>query len=219
MARNMAVTKGREMILASALLFGTITPLLNAQDKTEKPSVASSEPAKPPVPEKVTKADDPSLTGYTVGEQDVLDIDVWREKELSGTVVVRPDGKITVILVGEIYVIGMTPLQVQETLIQKMQPFLPAAQVTVSVKEINSRKVYLMGKVGRPGVFRINSTTTVSEIIAEAGGLRDYAKHKKIYILRNENGNELRLPFDYDGVIKGKVKDIVLKPGDKIVVP
>ena len=211
----------QRMILVSTLLFGTMAPLADAQDKQEKPPLVSSESAKPTAPEKVIKADDPSLTGYTIGEQDVLDIDVWREKELSGVVVVRPDGKITVTLVGEIYVIGMTPLQLQETLIQKLQPFVTAAQVTVSVKEINSRKVYLIGQVGRPGVFRINSTATVSEILAEAGGLRDYAKRKKIYVLRNDKGSEIRLPFNYDDVIKGKkgTKDIVLKPGDKIVVP
>jgi|SRR5580704_566733 polysaccharide export outer membrane protein len=167
------------------------------------------------------RADDPSLAGYTIGEQDVLDIDVWREKELSGQVVVRPDGKITVPLVNEIYVIGMTPLQLQTMLMDKLQPFVTAPQVTVAVHEINSRKVYLMGEVAHEGVFHINSTTTVSQIIAEAGGLHPYAKRNKIYVLRNVDGKQVRFPFNYDAVIKGKAnsQDLVLKPGDKIVVP
>jgi polysaccharide export outer membrane protein len=214
----------QQMLFVAAVAFGLMAPLSKAQgqkpqDKGEKPVAASSLPAKPSV--KGIKADDPSLTGYTIGEQDVLDIDVWREKELSGIVVVRPDGKITVPLVNEIYVVGITPLELQKMLMEKMQPFVTAPQVTVSVKEINSRKVYLTGQVAHAGVFRINSTTTVSEIIVEAGGLRDFAKRKKIYVLRNENGKQLRLPFNYDAVIKGQTdaKDIVLKPGDKIVVP
>src|SRR5262245_35323529 len=98
----------QHMLFVGAALFGLMVPLSKAQDKAGEPLVASSEPAKPPA--KGIKADDPSLTGYTIGEQDVLDIDVWREKEISGTVVVRPDGKITVPLVNEIYVIGITPL-------------------------------------------------------------------------------------------------------------
>lgn len=214
----------QQMLFVAAVSLGLMAPLSKAQDqkaqdKEEKPVAASSAPAKPSV--KGIKADDPSLTGYTIGEQDVLDIDVWREKELSGIVVVRPDGKITVPLVNEIYVVGITPLELQKMLMEKLQPFVTAPQVTVSVKEINSRKVYLTGQVAHAGVFRINSTTTVSEIIVEAGGLRDFAKRKKIYVLRNENGKQLRLPFNYDAVIKGEndAKDIVLKPGDKIVVP
>jgi polysaccharide biosynthesis/export protein len=228
--------RNHRILLLSAVLFGSIH-LVNAQDQQPAPQAPSSEPGKPadqqpdpPVPSsepgtaaaaKSIKAGDPSLMGYTIGEQDVLEIDVWREKELSQTVVVRPDGKITVPLVNEIYVVGMTPTRLQETLMEKLQPFVTAPQVTVSVKEINSRKVYLIGQVGHAGVFRINSTTTVSQIIAEAGGLRDFAKRKKIYVLRNQNGTQTRLPFNYDGVITGQKdsKDIVLKPGDKIVVP
>jgi polysaccharide biosynthesis/export protein len=214
--KAMRILRG-QILLAGALV--CLTPRLWARDAQDKPATGGAEAAKEPP--KAVKADDPSLAGYIIGEQDVLEIDVWREKELSGTVTVRPDGKITVPLVGEINVVGMTPQQLQEALMEKLQPFVTAPQVTVSVKEINSRKIYLIGQVGRPGVFRINSTTTVSQIIAEAGGLRDFAKRKKIYVLRNQNGVEVRLPFNYDDVIKGQKdsKDIVLKPGDKIIVP
>jgi len=163
----------------------------------------------------------PDLAGYTIGEQDVLDIDVWKEKEISETVVVRPDGKIAIPLVNEIYVVGMTPRQLQELLAQKLEPFVTVPQVTVSVREIHSRKVYVTGQVAHPGVLHINSTTTVYEIISEAGGLKDFAKRKKIYVLRKADGKEIRIPFNYDAFIKGHPdgKDIVLQPGDSVVVP
>jgi polysaccharide export outer membrane protein len=236
------------MLFAAVLWFGIVSPAANAQESqtpasTPPAGAQASPPAKAPPTSpspsagppaqgqdssksasstgKGTRADDSSLAGYTIGEQDVLDIDVWREKELSGQVVVRPDGRITVPLVNEIYVVGMTPLQLQTLLADKLQPFVTTPQVTVAVHEINSRKVYLIGQVAHEGVFHINSTTTISQIIAEAGGLHPYAKRNKIYVLRNVLGKQVRFPFNYDAVIKGKAnsQDLVLKPGDKIVVP
>jgi polysaccharide export outer membrane protein len=208
-----------QILFAAAFLFGVTAPLAEAQDGDNKPPATPSEPAKSPV--KGSKADEPSIADYTIGEQDILDIVVWREKELSVEVVVRPDGKITVPLVNEIYVIGMTPLQLQEALTEKLKPFVNAPRVTVTVKEINSRKVYLIGRVGHAGAFRISSSTTVSQIISEAGGLQQFANPKKIYILRNVNGKQVKLPFNYDAVIKnqGNSQDLILNPGDKIVVP
>jgi polysaccharide biosynthesis/export protein len=166
-------------------------------------------------------SDDPALVGFTIGEQDVLGIDVWQEKELSGPAVVRPDGKITLPLVGEIYVVGMTPVQLQTELTKRLEPFVTVPQVSVSVKEINSRKVYVMGQVAHEGVFHINSTTTVSQILVQAGGLREYAKRSKVYVLRNINGKQVRLPFNYNSFIKGQKngQDFVLRPGDTVVVP
>ncbi len=158
---------------------------------------------------------------YIIGEQDVLGIDVWKEKDISQTAVVRPDGKITIPLVDEVYVVGLTPVQLESLLEEKLKPFLTVPQVTVIVKEINSRKVYLMGQVGRTGPFLVNSTTTVLQLIAQAGGLRDFAKRKKIYIMRNVDGKTEHYRFNYDEVIKGKhlEQNIVLQPGDTIVVP
>lgn len=188
----------------------------------EGPGTVSTTPADPAKSATKPKAvADSALVGYTIGEQDVLDINVWKEKELSGTVVVRPDGKITLPLVNEVDVVGKTPLQLQQVLTERLQPFLTAPQVTVSVREINSRKVYLIGQVAHDGVFRINSTTTVFQILAQAGGLGQFAKRKKIYVLRNENGKQVRLPFNYDAVVTGQnnSQDFVLKPNDTIVVP
>ena len=169
----------------------------------------------------VEKQDQPDPNAYIIGEQDGLLITVWKEKELSGTAVVRPDGKITVPVLGEIKVVGMTPVQVQALLAEKLKPFVTVPQVTVAVNEIRSRKVYLIGHASREGPFMINSKTTVLQIIAQAGGLKDFAKRKKIYILRQQGTEQVRIPFNYDDTIKGKHREqkILLQPGDTIVVP
>jgi polysaccharide export outer membrane protein len=167
------------------------------------------------------KQDQADPNAYIIGEQDGLAITVWKEKELSGAVVVRPDGKITVPLVGEIKVVGMTPVQLQTLLGEKLKPFVTVPQVTVAVTEIRSRKVYLIGHAAREGPFMINSSTTVLQIIAQAGGLKDFAKRKKIYILRQNGKEQTRIAFNYDDAIKGKnpEQNILLQPGDTIVVP
>ncbi len=158
---------------------------------------------------------------YTIGEQDVLMITVWKEPELSGPVVVRPDGKITLPLVNEIVALGLTPAELQFVLTERLRPFLTVSQVTVAVREINSRKVYVIGQVGREGSYRINSTTTVLQLIAEVGGLREFANRKRIYVLRKENGKQVRYWFNYDDAIRGKnsAQDILLRPGDTLVIP
>lgn len=174
-----------------------------------------------PVANKAEERVPAGLSEYVIGEQDVLTIVVWKERELSGTVTVRPDGKITLPLVNEIKVVGMTPAQLQTVLTEKFKPFLTVPQVTVEVNQINSRRVYLIGEVQKTGTYILNSTTTVLQVIAEAGGFRDFAKPKDIYILRNQGGKQTRYPFNYPDVIRGKrpEQNIVLQPGDLIVVP
>jgi polysaccharide export outer membrane protein len=179
-------------------------------DKTDKTDKTKGQPATAE-----------NLADYTIGEQDSLMIVVWKEPELSGPAVVRPDGKITVPLANEVYVIGLTPLQLQNLLMEKLKPLVNAAQVTVTVRDIKSYKVYLIGQVARQGEFQINNSTTVFQVIAEAGGLSEFAKRKKIYVLRNVNGKQVRYPFNYDEVIQGKniQQNIGLQRGDTIVVP
>lgn len=167
------------------------------------------------------KKSGPDPNVYIIGEQDSLLITIWKEKDISGGVVVRPDGKITVPLVGEITVVGMTPVQLQNVLAEKLKPFVTVPQVTVAVTDIRSRRVYLIGRAVREGTFTINSSTTVLQIIAQVGGLKDFAKRKKIYILRQHGTEQVRFPFNFDDVIRGRhtEQNILLEPGDTIVVP
>lgn len=197
----------------------------NAQEANLVPAAKLGSQPSPDVPSHAKAKDEktslPAPTDYVIGEEDVLTIVVWKERELSGQVVVRPDGKITLPLVNEIKVVGMTPAQLQAVLTEKLKPYVNVPQVTVEVNQINSRKVYLIGQVMKTGTFPVNSATTVLEIIAQAGGLRDFAKRKDIYILRKVGGNQQRYAFNYDDVIRGKKtqQNIVLQPGDMIVVP
>jgi polysaccharide export outer membrane protein len=158
---------------------------------------------------------------YVIGAEDMMTVTVWKEKELSGSVVVRPDGRITVPLVGEINVVGMTPLKLESLLEERLKPFITVPKVAIAVNQINSRKVYLIGQVVREGTFPINSSMTVLQVLAGAGGLRDFAKKKKIYILRKRGDQEIRFPFDYDAAIRGRNREenIRVEPGDTIVVP
>ncbi len=159
------------------------------------------------------------LQQYRIGEQDVLVITVWRESELSATVMVRPDGKITLPLVNDVIASGLTTDELKIMLTEKLRPFVNIPQVTVSVREINSRKVFVIGQVAHEGSYRINSNTSVLQVIAEAGGLRDFTNRKGIYVLRQQNGSQTRLSFNYDKVIRGKDDNIQLRPGDTVVVP
>ena len=158
---------------------------------------------------------------YRVGSADVINVAVWREPEVSTTVVVRPDGKISVPLIKDLSVAGMTTMEIQAVVEEELFPFLNSPNVTVTVREINSKNVYVIGEVGSPGVYVIKQPTTVLQILTQAGGLRLFAKKNSVYVLRVENGDQQRFPFKYKEVLKGKnmEQNIFLKPGDTIVVP
>ena len=159
---------------------------------------------------------------YVIGADDVLAINVWKEPEVSRTVPVRSDGKISVPLAGEVQASGETPRQLEKELASKLQSFISEPEVTVIVTEVKSQKFNILGQVSRPGSYPLTNASTVLDAIAIAGGFRDFAKQKSIYILRqNPNGGESRLPFNYKDVIKGKnsAQNIKLQPRDTIVVP
>ena len=182
-------------------------------------------------PEAQTAAADPSPGAsavpahndtFIIGADDVLSINVWKEPEVSRTVPVRSDGKISLPLAGEVQASGETPLQLEKLLAAKLQGFISEPEVTVIVTEIKSQKFNILGMVSKAGTFPLTSSMTVLDGIALAGGFRDFAKQKSIYVLRkNPNGGESRLPFNYKEVIKGKnmAQNIKLLPGDTIVVP
>jgi polysaccharide export outer membrane protein len=159
---------------------------------------------------------------YVIGNDDQLEINVWKEPELTQSIPVRSDGKISLPLIGEVLVTGRTPLQVKEEIASRLRQYLTAPDVTVMVLQMNSQKFNILGRVIKPGSFPLLATTTVLDAIAEAGGFQDFAKQKSIYILRrNSQGVETRLTFNYKDVIQGKhpEQNIRVKPNDTIVVP
>lgn len=159
---------------------------------------------------------------YIIGPSDVLAITVWKDAELTRTVPVRPDGRISLPLIGELEVSGLTAPAVQRMVTQKLKEYISDPQVAVIVQEVKSRTYSVLGKVVKPGAYELGKPTTVLEAIAVAGGFLDFAKQSKIYIIRPvSGGSNQTLPFDYKKVIKGRnpEQNVELKNGDTIVVP
>lgn len=154
---------------------------------------------------------------YIIGSEDVLAVNIWKEPEISRTVPVRPDGKITLPLVGDVQASGLTPHKLEESLKEGLKAYVENPEVTVIVQEIKSLKFNIVGEISRPGSYPLSQPMTVLDAIAVGGGLRDFAKGSHIYVLRDNN----RLPFNYKQVIKGRrlSDNVVLQPGDTIVVP
>jgi polysaccharide biosynthesis/export protein len=163
-----------------------------------------------------------SDSSYVIGANDVLAINVWKEPDISRSVPVRSDGKISLPLVGELQAGGQTPRQLEQEITKRLQSYISEPEVTVIVTASNSQKVNIMGMVSRPGAYLLTRSTTVLDAIAMAGGFKDFAKQKSIYVLRQApDGTQKRIPFNYKEVIKGKNPDqnIPLQTGDTLVVP
>ena len=163
-----------------------------------------------------------SDSSYVIGSDDLLAINVWKEPEVSRTVPVRSDGKISLPLVGELMAGGQTPLQLEQEITKRLENYISEPEVTVIVQDSKSRKINILGMVARPGSYLLTGTTTVLDAIAMAGGFKDFAKQKAVYVLRpNDDGTEKRFAFNYKDVIKGKnpEQNIRLQPRDTVVVP
>jgi len=159
---------------------------------------------------------------YIIGPSDVLAINVWKDAELSRTVPVRPDGKISFPLIGELQVSGLTALKVQRMVAERLKEYISDPEVAVIVQDVKSRTFAVLGKVAKPGSYELGKPTTVLEAIAIAGGFLDFAKASKVYIIRPRgNGSSDTLHFDYKKVIKGHnpEQNVELKSGDTIIVP
>jgi polysaccharide export outer membrane protein len=158
---------------------------------------------------------------YVIGADDVLAIIFWREQDLSSEVAVRPDGKISLPLLNDIQASGLTPEQLRGNITQAANRYVAEPAVTVVVKAINSRKVYITGQVGKPGPYPLSGATTVLQLIAMAGGVQEYAKDERIVVMRTENGRTVSHKFNYKQVSQGKnlQQNVELKPGDTIIVP
>jgi polysaccharide export outer membrane protein len=158
---------------------------------------------------------------YVIGAEDVLDINVWKEPDMTRVVPVRPDGKITLPLINDVQAAGSTPQQLASAVTEKLRKFLTEPQVTVIVTQINSQRVFVVGEVLRAGAFPLVPGTTVLQALASAGGFTTFANVKKIHVMRVVNGKHTELPFNYREVLKGDNPDqnIKLEPGDTVVVP
>jgi polysaccharide export outer membrane protein len=198
------------------------------QPSTSKP--ATPQPARPgsPTPQAgssststATTAGITPPTDYVIGPDDALSVVFWRESTLSGDVVVRPDGKISLPLLNDVQASGLTPNQLRESLVTAASKYVTDPSVTVIVKQINSRKVYVTGQVNKPGPFPLTDNMTVLQMLALAGGLQEWADANNILVMRTEGGQTKSFKFNYKDVRKGKnlQQNILLKPGDTIVVP
>jgi polysaccharide biosynthesis/export protein len=191
-------------------------PVKASNDKDDKRPTEKA--AKPEVPPESVLSAEQRLT-YIIGVEDDLQISVWHEPELSMSVVVRPDGMITLPLINDVKAVGLKTEELQNLLMEKFKNFVNEPQVTVIVRGIRSRKVNLVGEVGHQGTYPINGDMTTLELLAAAGGLGPFAKADSIYILREENGKKIRIPFHYKKAVAGKSENVVLQPGDLVVVP
>jgi polysaccharide export outer membrane protein len=158
---------------------------------------------------------------YLIGPEDVLGIVFWRDTEMTGDVTVRPDGKITLPLIGDIHAAGLSTVALKSVIEKAASKLQQDPSVTVVVKQINSLKVFITGQVANPGTFPLAGPRTVMQLISLAGGVTEYADKKHITVLRLENGRQQVFKFNYNDVAKGKnlAQNIVLKPGDTVVVP
>lgn len=186
-----------------------------AQDKSQPAQTPSADAGS--ATHKAATAD----PNYVIGGQDVIDISVWKEPELTRTVPVRPDGKISLPLLNDVQASGLTPTQLAEQITESLKKFVTNPQVTVIVTQINSQRIYILGEVNRAGAYPLLPDMTILQGLSSAGGFTQFANLKKIYMFRMENGKQVKYPFNYKDVVNGKSPDqnVVLKAGDTIVVP
>jgi polysaccharide export outer membrane protein len=184
-------------------------------------AAAQAASATAPVREAAMSADKPHDDSFVIGNDDVLAINVWKEPDISRSIPVRSDGKISLPLVGEVQAAGLTPLKLEKDIAEKLKSYISEPEVTVMVQQVNSQKFNVLGQVNKPGTYVIANSPTVLDAIALAGGFRDFAKKKSIYVLRHGASGEVRLAFNYKDVSQGKNMDqnVKLQPGDTIIVP
>jgi polysaccharide export outer membrane protein len=210
-------------LMINIVAVGFLACVTGLMAQTQSANLKSNEPvgADAAKPADVAKPDVSVPSGYVVGDSDVLHVNVWKEPEVTQTVVVRTDGYISLPLINEVKVSGLTPLQIQNLVGEKLKGFLNNPQVTVTVAEIHSKRAFITGEITRPGTYALNAETTVLQLIAQAGGFTPFAKKDDIVVLRTEDGRQMRLKFKYKEVVQGKKteQNVALHPGDTVVVP
>jgi polysaccharide export outer membrane protein len=209
-----------ELLLTCALSFSSLqAQSASDADKNAAQAAPASTTAQQTVAAPGVATDDDS---YVIGVDDVLSINVWKENDISRSVPVRSDGKISLPLVGEVTAGGKTPKALKGEITDKLKSYISEPEVTVIVQEMRSKKFNILGQVARPGSYPLTSSMTILDGLSLAGGFRDFAKKKAIYVLRKKaDGTDDRLPFNYNEVIKGKnsQQNVKLIPGDTVVIP
>ncbi|MGH9741846.1 MAG: polysaccharide biosynthesis/export family protein [Candidatus Acidiferrum sp.] len=205
------------LLLGGCLLAGTLRAENQNQSSEKKEASQSAET-------QATAAagqDTPGAPSYKIGPQDVLKIDVWKEDQLTRTVPVRPDGKITLPLLNDVQAAGLTPMELAGAIREGLKKYLNEPQVTVTVTEINSRRIFVTGEVMRAGAFPLIPNMTILQALSTCGGFTQFARVKNIYVLRTESGKQVKHPFNYKEAVSGNKpeENFTLKPGDVIVVP
>ncbi len=198
------------------VIAGVLDTAKGQQDGKTASSAASSSKA-------TTQPREPlSIAGpdYVIGADDALHISVWKEPDLTNTLPVRPDGKISMPLLNDVQAAGLTPMQLADSLTEKLKKYLADPRVTVVVTQMNSQRVYVLGEVLHSGAIPLLPNMTVLQALATAG-FTQFANTKNIYVLRITNGKQQKMPFNYKQAMKGDTvaQNISLKPGDTIVVP
>jgi polysaccharide biosynthesis/export protein len=207
-----------------ALAGASLTNAAQQDKKTEKKDTtvaASRNDAASPVDSKAAPTPATTDPAYLIGPEDVLDVSVWKEPDVSRVVPVRPDGRISLPLINDVQAAGLSPQQLAGSVSEKLKKYLNGPQVTVIVTAINSQRVFVVGEVLRAGAFPMLPGMTVLQALSSAGGFTTFADVKKIHVVRLRNGKQVEIPFNYRDVLRGEnsEQNIKLEPGDTIVVP
>jgi polysaccharide biosynthesis/export protein len=206
------------MLRKLALLFVSVSVALSAVGAQDHNNNKKEDPPNTAVNSSLAATSDPN---YLIGPQDILDINVWKETELTRSVPVRPDGKISIPLLNDVQAAGLTPQQLADEITIGLKKYITDPQVTVIVTTINSQRIYILGEVNRAGAYPLLPAMTAVQALSSAGGFTPFASLKKIYIMRMEDGKQVKFPLNYKEVVAGKApqQNILLKAGDTIVVP
>jgi polysaccharide biosynthesis/export protein len=211
----------KQSLVATAMVAAALAPASAqvAHDGDQQNAAAARSPQ--PATSASAVAVAAMLPAYITGPGDVLPVVFWRDKDMSADVLVRPDGNITLPLLNDVAAAGLTPPQLRDRILTEARRYLEDPTPTVVVKEIHSRQVYITGQVEKPGPYSISGPTSVLQLIAMAGGLKEYTDGKNILVTRTENGLQAAYTFDYQDLLKRKNfrQNIELKPGDTVVVP
>jgi len=209
-------------IVASVVVSLMIAGLAAAQETKRPPAVSSPAASTPAAAAPAPAAPAGGVAvgpEYKIGIDDVLDIAVWNNTTVSRTVPVRPDGKITLPLINEVQAAGLTPTQLRAAIMAKLVEYMPTPELSVIVREVHSNKISVLGEVRKAGRYEITQRATVLDAVALAGGFNDWARRTKLVIMRQEAGGTKRIPVNYNRIVAEEDENILLQPGDIVVVP